>query len=55
MNRTAESLKSRYHEYLYKIEEKEMKKIVNWIEKEGIEGYLVFDNNEMRIQHNDPK
>lgn len=32
-----------------------MKKIVNWIEKEGIEGYLVFDNNEMRIQHNDPK
>lgn len=55
MQRTAESLKSRYHDYLYKIEEKEMKKIVSWIEKEGVEGFLVFDNGEMRIQHNDPK
>ena len=32
-----------------------MKKIVNWIEKEGLEGYLVFDNGDMKIQLNDPK
>ena len=31
-----------------------MKKIVNWIEKEGLEGYLVFDGD-MKIQLNDPK
>lgn len=32
-----------------------MKKIVSWIEKEGIEGYILFDNLDMRVQHNDPK
>jgi hypothetical protein len=31
INRTAESLRSRYHEHLYKIQEKEMKQIVSWI------------------------
>jgi hypothetical protein len=37
------------------VEEKEMKKIVNWIEKDGLKGYLIFDNGEMRIQHSDPR
>lgn len=32
-----------------------MKKIVSWIEKEGVEGYLVFDNGELKIQHVDPR
>lgn len=32
-----------------------MKKIVNWIEREGIEGYLVWEDEEMRIQLNDPQ
>ena len=49
INRTTESLKSRYHEHLFRIEEKDMKQIVNWIEKEGLEGYLMFENGEMRI------
>ena len=31
INRTTESLRSRYHEYLHKIDEREMKKIVTWI------------------------
>lgn len=31
VNRTAESLKSRYHDYLNRVDEKDMKKIVNWI------------------------
>lgn len=39
-----ESLRRRYHDYLYAIEEREMKKIVNWIEKEGVRGYLIFEN-----------
>ena len=32
-----------------------MKKIVSWIEREGLEGYLVFEDDEMKIQLNDPK
>ena len=32
-----------------------MKKIVSWIEKEGLEGFLVFDSGDMKIQLNDPK
>lgn len=32
-----------------------MKKIVNWIEKEGLEGYLLFDNGDMKIQLSDPR
>ena len=55
MNRTAESLKSRYHDYLNRVDEKDMKRIVNWVEKEGLEGFLVFEENDMKIQVNDPK
>ena len=55
INRTTESLRSRYHEYLHKIDEREMKKIVTWIEREGVEGFLVFEDDEMRIQLNDPR
>lgn len=50
-----ESLRSRYHDYLYKIDEKQMKKIVAWIEKEGMQGFLVFDHGDIRLQLNDPK
>lgn len=32
-----------------------MKKIVSWIEKEGVEGYLSFDGDEMKIQLSDPR
>ena len=42
-NRTVESLKSRYTDYLSKIGEQEMKKIVHWVEREGVEGYLSFE------------
>jgi hypothetical protein len=31
--RSTESLKARYNDFLCKVEEREMKKIVNWIEK----------------------
>lgn len=44
VNRNAEALKLRYHESLFRIDEKDMKKIVSWIEKEGVEGFLVFED-----------
>lgn len=31
-----------------------MKKIVAWIEKEGVEGYLLWEDEEMKIQLQDP-
>lgn len=31
-----------------------MKKIVSWIEHEGVEGYLVWEGEDMVIQLNDP-
>lgn len=54
-NRTSESLKSRYSDYLSKIGEAEMKKIVQWVEREGVEGYLYFEGSELKISLNDPK
>lgn len=45
ISRTAESLRSRYNEHLIKISEVEMKKIVAWVEKEGLEGYMTFDES----------
>ena len=42
VNRTAESLRSRYNDYLCRIDERDMKKIISWIEKEGLDGFLVF-------------
>ena len=50
INRTAESLRSRYHEHLYQIQEKDMKRIVNWVEREGLDGYIFFENGELRIE-----
>lgn len=32
-----------------------MKKIVSWIEREGVVGYLFFENKELKISHGDPK
>jgi hypothetical protein len=32
-----------------------MKKIVSWIEHHGLEGYLVWEDEEMKIQLNDPE
>lgn len=32
-----------------------MKKIVQWVEKEGVDGYLYFEGKELRITHSDPK
>jgi|LakMenE18May11ns_1017448.scaffolds.fasta_scaffold7151925_1 hypothetical protein len=32
-----------------------MKKIVAWVEQEGIEGYLYFEDKELKISFNDPK
>lgn len=56
INRTAESLRARYHEHLFKIQEKEMKQIVSWIEKYGVTGYLHFEENGvMRISDSDTK
>jgi len=53
--RTLDSLKSRYNDYLSKIGEAEMKKIVAWVEKEGVDGYLYFEDNELKISLTDPK
>jgi len=36
INRTYESIRSRYSDHLSKIGEPEMKKIVSWIEREGV-------------------
>lgn len=55
VNRTAESIKARFHDFLIKVTEKDMKKIVEWVEKEGVEGYLVFDKNGVHVSKNDPK
>jgi hypothetical protein len=55
INRTVEGLKSRYNDYLCKIGEPEMKKIVTWVEQEGVEGYLYFEDKELKISFNDPK
>lgn len=32
-----------------------MKKIVAWVEREGAEGYLYFEDKELKISHQDPK
>ena len=32
-----------------------MKKIVTWVEQEGVEGYLYFEDKELKISFNDPK
>jgi hypothetical protein len=58
LNRTTDALKSRYQDLLCHIDEKEMKKIVDWVEKEGVEGYLTWEDEEIRISlndHNDKK
>ncbi len=55
LNRSTEALRARYNDFLYRIDEKEIKRIVNWIEHEGLEGYLVWEEDEMKIQHNDPE
>lgn len=56
INRTAESLRSRYHDYLYRIQEKEMKQIVSWIEKFGVSGYLNFEEDgTLKISDSDLK
>lgn len=55
VNRTAESIMARFHDFLIKVTEKDMKRIVEWVEKEGLEGYLSFDKGELRIGKSDPK
>ena len=32
-----------------------MKKIVSWVERQGVEGYLSFEDKELRIHLSDPK
>lgn len=53
--RTIESMRSRYSDYLSKVGEAEMKKIISWVEKEGVEGFLTFEDKELRISLTDPK
>jgi hypothetical protein len=55
IKRSVDSLKSRYSDYLSKVGEAEMKKIVSWVEREGVEGYLYFEDKELRLSLNDPK
>lgn len=55
IHRTIDSLKSRYLDYLSKIGEAEMKKIIAWVEREGVEGYLYFEDKELKISFNDPR
>lgn len=54
-NRSVESLRSRYNDYLSKVGEAEMKKIVAWVEREGVEGFLFFEDKELRLTLNDPR
>jgi hypothetical protein len=37
------------------VQEKDMKKIVEYVEKEGLDGYLTFDKGEVKVSKNDPK
>lgn len=55
LNRTADSIKARFLEFLVKVQEKDMKKIVEYVEKEGIDGYLVHQNGEFKILRGDPQ
>lgn len=55
LNRSVESLKSRYNEHLSKVGEAEMKKIVAWVEREGVEGYLSFEDKELKLTLADPR
>lgn len=32
-----------------------MKKIVSWVEREGVDGFLFFEDKDLRIGHTDPK
>lgn len=32
-----------------------MKKIVSWVQREGVEGYLYFEDKELKISHNESK
>lgn len=32
-----------------------MKKIVAWVEQEGVEGYLFFEDKELKISLSDPR
>ncbi len=54
-NRSVESLKSRYNDYLSKVGEPEMKKIVSWVESNNVEGYLYFEDKELRLSLTDPR
>jgi hypothetical protein len=55
ISRSAESLKSRYNDYLNRVGEEEMGRIVEWIDVEGLAGYLSFEGGELRLSLNDPK
>ena len=55
INRSAESIRNRFNEVICHLTENEMKKITEYLEKEGVEGYLVYQNNEIKITLRDPK
>jgi hypothetical protein len=47
-------LKERYRGHLSKVAEPEMQTIVAWIEREGVNGYLYFENKQAKLSINDP-
>jgi hypothetical protein len=64
VNRTAESIRNRFQDFLSKVQERDMKRIVEregvegylgFVEREGVEGYLVFQNGEFTVLKGDPK
>lgn len=55
VNRTAESIRNRFQEFLSKVQEKDMKRIVEFVEREGVEGFLVFQGGEFRVVKADPR
>lgn len=55
INRSAESIRSRYNEVICHINEEHMRRITEHLEKEGVEGYLTYQNDEIRISARDPK
>lgn len=55
INRSAESIRNRYNEVICHISEDDMRKVTEYLEKEGVEGYMSFQNEEIVISSKDPK
>ena len=55
INRSAESIRNRYNEVICNITEDDMRKITEYLEKEGVEGYITYQGDGIAISARDPK